>query len=49
MTDLARVTRALPSAPGVYRFRDREGAVPYVGRAANLRDRVASVAVVYAP
>jgi len=35
------VTR-LPSAPGVYRFRDAGGRVLYVGRAVQLRRRVAS-------
>jgi len=34
--------RQLPSEPGVYRFRDGEGEVLYVGRAAQLRSRVAS-------
>ena len=33
---------AMPQAPGVYRFRDARDAVLYVGRAANLRRRVAS-------
>ncbi|HTZ28556.1 MAG TPA: hypothetical protein VMC83_31445 [Streptosporangiaceae bacterium] len=33
---------ALPQAPGVYRFRDARGGVLYVGRAVNLRRRVAS-------
>jgi hypothetical protein len=32
----------LPSGPGDYRFRDGEGEVLYVGRAAQLRSRVAS-------
>jgi excinuclease UvrABC nuclease subunit len=36
------VVRHLPSEPGVYRFRDGEGEVLYVGRAAQLRSRVAS-------
>ena len=34
--------RHLPSAPGVYRFRDIRGRVLYVGRATELRSRVAS-------
>jgi excinuclease ABC subunit C len=34
--------RQLPSAPGVYRFRDGRGRVLYVGRATELRGRVAS-------
>src|SRR3546814_1771166 len=33
---------ALPSNPGVYYFRDRGGKVIYVGKAVNLRKRVAS-------
>jgi excinuclease ABC subunit C len=33
---------ALPQAPGVYRFRDARGGVLYLGRAVNLRRRVAS-------
>ena len=36
------MVRELPSEPGVYRFRDDEGAVLYVGRAAQLRNRVTS-------
>jgi hypothetical protein len=34
--------RALPAAPGVYRFLDRGGRVLYVGKARNLRARIAS-------
>jgi len=34
--------KALPAAPGVYRFLDRDGAVVYVGKAKNLRSRVGS-------
>jgi len=34
--------KALPSGPGVYLFRDRQGAVIYVGKAKNLRVRVGS-------
>jgi excinuclease ABC subunit C len=33
---------SLPRAPGVYRFRDRHARVLYIGRAVNLRRRVAS-------
>jgi excinuclease ABC subunit C len=36
------VVRSLPPAPGVYRFRDQRGSVLYIGRAVNLRRRVAS-------
>jgi excinuclease ABC subunit C len=32
----------LPAQPGVYLFKDREGAVVYVGKARSLRDRVRS-------
>ena len=39
---LVQVVRQLPSEPGVYRFRDGEGEVLYVGQAAQLRSRVAS-------
>jgi len=34
--------RRLPSVPGVYRFRDGDGVVLYIGRATSLRSRVAS-------
>jgi DNA polymerase-3 subunit epsilon len=36
------LTARLPRAPGVYLFRDRDGRVLYVGKAANLRARVRS-------
>ena len=39
---LVQVVRQLPSQPGVYRFGDGDGEVLYVGRAAQLRSRVAS-------
>lgn len=34
--------RAIPSAPGIYRFRDHRGEVLYVGKAANLKRRLGS-------
>ncbi len=37
-----KLTLALPRAPGVYLFRDGDGRVLYVGKAANLRQRVRS-------
>jgi hypothetical protein len=39
---LLQMARALPPEPGVYRFRGDEGAVLYVGRAAQLRNRMTS-------
>jgi len=36
------MTEGLPRAPGVYLFKDRDGAVIYVGKAKNLRTRVRS-------
>jgi len=36
------LTASLPRKPGVYLFRDRDGRVLYVGKAANLRARVRS-------
>ena len=33
---------ALPARPGVYRMLDAHGTIIYVGKAANLRSRVAS-------
>ncbi len=39
--DLAEQAAALPTAAGVYLFRDRNGGVLYVGKAVNLRARVA--------
>jgi excinuclease ABC subunit C len=42
MKDVLPQVRRLPNAPGVYRFRDGRGRVLYVGRATELRSRVAS-------
>ncbi|MFN2624838.1 MAG: GIY-YIG nuclease family protein, partial [Mycobacteriales bacterium] len=33
---------SIPDAPGVYRFRDRDGRVIYVGKAKSLRSRLSS-------
>ena len=33
---------ALPSCPGVYRWKDKDGKVIYVGKAVNLKNRVRS-------
>lgn len=40
--DLREVVQALPDTPGVYLFKDAEGRLLYVGKALNLRKRVAS-------
>ena len=37
----AKVER-LPGSPGVYRWKDKNGRVIYVGKAVNLRNRVRS-------
>ena len=42
MTTVLPQVRRLPRAPGVYRFRDARGRVLYIGRATDLRSRVAS-------
>ncbi len=39
---LQAVVRSLPEKPGVYRYYDKEGKILYVGKAKNLRKRVAS-------
>ncbi|HST84798.1 MAG TPA: hypothetical protein VLL08_23875 [Kineosporiaceae bacterium] len=40
--NLRETVRRLPRSPGVYRFRDARGTVLYLGRATELRPRVAS-------
>ncbi|MGH7442952.1 MAG: GIY-YIG nuclease family protein, partial [bacterium] len=40
--DLEHKTRALPASPGVYLFKNPEGAVIYVGKAKDLRARLRS-------
>lgn len=40
--DIKDKIKLLPGAPGVYRFRDEEGKVIYVGKAKNLKNRVNS-------
>jgi len=42
MMRLLAAARALPKAPGVYLMKDASGVVVYVGKAANLPDRVGS-------
>jgi excinuclease ABC subunit C len=41
-TYIAEQLRGLPNSPGVYLFKDAEGNITYVGKAANLRHRVSS-------
>jgi excinuclease ABC subunit C len=40
--ELARKLKQLPTAPGIYKFKDAEGQVIYVGKATSLRNRVRS-------
>jgi excinuclease ABC subunit C len=40
--DLAAKIRTIPTSPGVYLYKNAEGAVIYVGKAKNLRSRVSS-------
>ncbi len=40
--DFQRIADTVPKQPGVYRFIDQEGTILYVGKAKNLRNRVAS-------
>ncbi len=42
MEDISEIIRALPQQPGVYQFLDRDNHIIYVGKAKNLRSRVAS-------
>lgn len=42
MTDLEKKLASLPTAPGVYQFRNGNGNVIYVGKAKNIRSRVRS-------
>lgn len=42
MESIRNTAKNLPGSPGVYRFYDREGKLIYVGKAKNLRKRVAS-------
>lgn len=40
--ELARELGAIPEAPGVYLFKDEQGSIIYIGKAAGLRSRVRS-------
>jgi excinuclease ABC subunit C len=42
VSGLKEKLESVPATPGVYLFKDREGAVVYVGKARSLRDRVRS-------
>ncbi len=42
LNELRRKVASLPTEPGVYLFKDADGVVLYVGKAKNLRNRVAS-------
>ncbi|GAB4328718.1 MAG: excinuclease ABC subunit UvrC [Bacteroidales bacterium] len=42
MEKLEPVIRSLPGKPGVYQYYDKEGKILYIGKARNLRKRVAS-------
>lgn len=42
MTILIKKIKSLPQSPGVYIFKDENGGILYVGKAASLRDRVGS-------
>ena len=39
---VAEIVKALPKAPGVYRYFDKEGTIIYVGKAKSLKNRVSS-------
>lgn len=41
-SDLGEKVNSIPTGPGVYLFKDEKGRVVYVGKAANLRNRVRS-------
>jgi len=41
-SDLEEKVKSIPTGPGVYLFKDEKGRVVYVGKAANLRNRVRS-------
>jgi len=41
-SDLSARVKSIPTGPGVYLFKDEKGKVVYVGKAANLRNRVRS-------
>ncbi|MBQ3832182.1 MAG: GIY-YIG nuclease family protein, partial [Bacteroidales bacterium] len=39
---VAEIVKALPKAPGVYRYFDKDGTIIYVGKAKSLKNRVSS-------
>ncbi|MDT8394106.1 MAG: excinuclease ABC subunit UvrC [Bacteroidales bacterium] len=41
-TDLAGLVKVLPGKPGIYQFLDEQGKIIYIGKAKNLKKRVAS-------
>lgn len=41
-TDLAEMVKVLPGKPGIYQFFDEQGRIIYIGKAKNLKKRVAS-------
>lgn len=41
-TDLQNLIRSLPTCPGVYQYLDKDGKIIYIGKAKNIKKRVAS-------
>jgi excinuclease ABC subunit C len=42
LPNIEELVNALPENPGIYRYYDREGILLYIGKAKNLKKRVAS-------